>query len=141
MAINDKPLITKAGQENQDTGQSGGLQLLTGVGQQNTPATRIWLGKATNAPGTRSLPHHHGEAETAFYVISGQLRMFFGKDFGEYVDATDGDFAFVPAQMPHIEANMKLDTSLSVLVARSPKDILINLPDVEDSSLPGYQRV
>ena len=76
MAVNDKPQITKQGQENQDTGQSGGLQLLTGVGQQNTPATRIWLGKATNAPGTRSLPHHHGEAETAFYVISGHLRMF-----------------------------------------------------------------
>ena len=49
-----------------------------------------------------------------FYVLSGQLRVFFGEDFGKYTDAMEGDFAFVPAEMPHIEANMKPDMLLSV---------------------------
>ena len=136
----DGPTVTKAGHESEDSAQSGGLELLTGIGRGNAPATRIWLGKANNEPGARSLPHHHGEAETAFYVISGHLRLYFGESFVEYVDAREGDFVFVPPNMPHVEANMNLDARLSVLVARSPKDILVNLDDVGDASLAGYQR-
>lgn len=140
MPTSSKPIVTKQGQEDQNTGQSGGLQLVTGVGQQNTPATKIWLGKATNAPGTRSLPHHHADTETAFYVISGQLRLFFGEVFEEYIDVLEGDFAFVPLFMPHVETNMSTKDTLSVLVSRSPKDVLINLSDIDDKSLAGYHR-
>ncbi len=64
MAEQLKPIVTRHGQENKDTGQSGGAVRITGVGPQHTPATRIWFGKASNEPGFRSLPHHHGEAET-----------------------------------------------------------------------------
>lgn len=141
MSEDVRPLVIKQGQENRDTGQSGGLELVTGVGQQNTPATRIWLGKATNAPGSRSMPHHHADTETAFYVMSGQLRLFFGSGFGEHIDVLEGDFAFVPPFMPHVEVNMSTKDTLSVLVSRSPKDVLINLPDVDDASLAGYRRV
>ncbi len=72
MTANDRPVVTKKGQEHGNTGQSGGLKLMSGVGPQHTPATRIWFGKASNPPGFRSLPHHHGEAETGAYVLSGR---------------------------------------------------------------------
>src|SRR5450759_4259152 len=63
MTANDRPLVTRKGHEHGNTAQSGGLKLMTGVGPQHTPATKIWFGKASNPPGFRSLPHHHGEAE------------------------------------------------------------------------------
>ena len=135
-----RPVVVKQGQEDRDTGQSGGLELVTGVGQRNTPATRIWLGKATNAPGSRSLPHHHADTETAFYVISGHLRLYFGSGFADHIDVLEGDFAFVPPFMPHVEVNLSTVSILTVLVSRSPKDSLINLPDVDDVSLAGYRR-
>ena len=69
MTANDRPLVTKKGHEPRNTAQSGGLVLMTGVGPQHTPATKIWFGKASNAPGFRSLPHHHGQAETGAYFF------------------------------------------------------------------------
>src|SRR5580692_8765840 len=99
---NDRVVVTRTGMENADTGQSGGLRMISGVGRQHTPATKIWFGKASNPPGFRSLPHHHGEAETGAYVLSGSARVYFGKDFQEYVDLAAGDFMFVPPLIPHL---------------------------------------
>jgi uncharacterized RmlC-like cupin family protein len=97
MTVMDRPMVTRKGEEHRGTSQSGGLVLVTGVGPQHTPATRLWFGKASNAPGFRSLPHHHGEAETGAYVLSGCARIYFGKDYAEYFDMAEGDFLFVPA--------------------------------------------
>ena len=140
MTAASRPIVTKKGHENTKTNQSGGLKIVSGVGPQHTPATKIWFGKASNPPGYRSLPHHHGEAETGAYLLSGRARIFFGKDFQEYIDVSEGDFMFVPAQIPHVEVNMSTTDELWWLVCRSPDNILINLPDVEDSLLAGYRR-
>jgi uncharacterized RmlC-like cupin family protein len=56
------PVVTRAGSEPGDTGQSGGATRISGVSIQHTPATRLWFGKVNNDPGYRSVPHHHGEA-------------------------------------------------------------------------------
>ena len=48
MTANDRPVITRKGHEQGNTGQSGGLKLMTGVGPQHTPATKIWFGKASH---------------------------------------------------------------------------------------------
>jgi len=74
MAAHDRPIVTRQGDENRSTAQSGGMTLITGVGPQHTPAARLWFGKASNEPGFRSLPHHHGEAETGAYLLSGERR-------------------------------------------------------------------
>jgi hypothetical protein len=47
MTANDWPVVTGKGHEHGNTAQSGGLKLMTGVGPQHAPATRIWFGKAT----------------------------------------------------------------------------------------------
>ncbi len=140
MTAKDRPQVTKKGHERGNTGQSGGLKPMTGVGPQHTPATRIWFGKASNPPGFRSLPHHNGEAETGAYVLSGRARVYFGKGFQEYIDLSEGDFMFVPPHLPHLEVNMSTTEELSWLACRTPENIVINLPDVEDSSLIGYRR-
>ena len=140
MSTNDRPVVIKKGNESSNTGQSGGLRMIAGVGPGTTPATKIWFGKASNAPGFRSLPHHHGEAETGAYVLSGRARIYFGKDFQEYVDLTTGDFMFVPPFIHHLEFNMSTTEELWWLACRAPENIVVNLPDVEDSLLVGYRR-
>ena len=140
MLANDRPLVTRKGDEHRSAGQSGGAVFVTGVGPQNTPATRIWLGKASNKPGFRSLPHHHGEAETGAYVLSGRARIYFGEGYQDYVEMAEGDFMFVPPFIPHLEANMSTTEELWWLACRTPENIVINLPDIEDSLLAGYRR-
>ncbi|KQP39533.1 cupin domain-containing protein [Methylobacterium sp. Leaf106] len=135
-----KPVVTRAGEEDTRTSQSGGAVRISGVSPQHTPATRIWYGMVSNAPGYRSLPHHHGEAETGGYVLRGRARIYFGPDYAEYIDMREGDFVFVPPFMPHVEANMSSTDDLVWLTARTPENIVVNLDDVPDASLPGYVR-
>jgi uncharacterized RmlC-like cupin family protein len=135
-----RPILTKRGSESADTGQSGGAVRITGVGTQNSPATKIWFGKASNEPGFRSLPHHHGEAETGVYLLSGRARIYYGDDYQQFVEMTEGDFAFVPPHMPHVEANMSTTEELWWVVCRTPENIVVNLADIADGALPGYRR-
>lgn len=134
------PVVTRAGQEVGDTAQSGGAVRISGVSIQHTPATKIWFGKVMNEPGYRSLPHHHGEAETGGYVLEGKARIFFGDKYSEFLDMSEGDFVFVPPLMPHVEVNMSTTERLVWLTTRTPDNIVVNLPEVDDSVLEGYRR-
>jgi len=132
------PVVTRAGSEHTGTGQSGGAVRVSGVSPQHTPATRIWFGRVSNEPGYRSFPHHHGEAETGGYVLKGHGRIYYGDDYAEFIDMAEGDFVFVPPFMPHVEVNMSTTEELVWLTARTPDNIVVNLPDVDDSKLVGY---
>ena len=133
-------VVTRKGQEDNDTGQSGGCVRITGVGPQHTPATKIWFGKVSNEPGYRSLPHHHGEAETGGYLLKGHGRIYFGENYAEYIDMWEGDFVFVPPRWPHVEANMSTTEELIWLTTRTPDNIVVNLDDVDDATLAGFRR-
>ncbi|MCX5479599.1 cupin domain-containing protein [Kaistia geumhonensis] len=134
------PVVTRSGQEHTGTGQSGGAVRVSGVSPQHTPATKIWFGRVSNEPGYRSYPHHHGEAETGGYVLKGRGRIYYGENYAEFVDMTEGDFVFVPPFMPHVEVNMSTTEELVWLTARTPDNIVVNLPDIDDASLVGYSR-
>lgn len=140
MSGNPVPVVTRKGQEDTRTGQSGGAVRVSGVSPQHTPATRLWFGKVSNEPGFRSPPHHHGEAETGGYVLKGHGRIYYGENYAEYVDMTEGDFVFVPPHMPHVEVNMSTTDELVWLTTRTPDNIVVNLPDVPDEALVGFSR-
>ncbi len=141
MAAEDVPVVTRAGEEDRQTGQSGGAVRISGVSIQHTPATKLWFGQVTNRPGYRSLPHHHGEAETGGYVLRGHGRIYFGEGYRQFLDMTEGDWVFVPPFMPHVEANMSTTEELVWLTARTPENIVVNLDEVDDSTLEGFVRV
>ncbi|MDT7785214.1 MAG: hypothetical protein QOF58_3633, partial [Pseudonocardiales bacterium] len=129
------PVVTRGGKENPDTANSGGAIRISGVSAQHTPATKLWFGKVTNEPGYRSVTHHHGEAETGGYVLSGRARIYFGEKFEDYVDMEEGDWVFVPPFMPHIECNLDRDNPLTWMTTRTPENIVVNLQDVPDEDL------
>src|SRR3954468_4190004 len=132
------PVVTRGGLENANTANSGGAVRVSGVSIQHTPARRLWFGKVHNDPGYRSVTHHHGEAETGGYVLSGQARIYFGEKFEDYVDMETGDWVFVPPFMPHIECNRSRSEPLTWLTTRTPENIVVNLADVPDDELPGW---
>ncbi|WP_204071511.1 cupin domain-containing protein [Planotetraspora phitsanulokensis] len=129
------PVVTRGGLEVGDTGQSAGATRVSGVSIQHTPATRLWFGKVSNEPGYRSVTHHHGEAETGGYVLSGRARIYFGERFEDYIDMEEGDWVFVPPFMPHIECNLDRNKSLTWMTTRTPENIVVNLADVPDADL------
>ncbi|MEW2301277.1 cupin domain-containing protein [Streptomyces sp. NPDC006655] len=129
------PVVTRAGREDVNTADSGGAVRVSGVSAQHTPARRLWYGKVSNEPGYRSVSHHHGEAETGGYVLSGRARIYFGERFEDYVDMAEGDWVFVPPFMPHVECNLSRTRPLVWMTTRTPDNIVVNLPDVADADL------
>ncbi|GAA1706732.1 hypothetical protein GCM10009745_63240 [Kribbella yunnanensis] len=109
------------------TGQTEYALRRAGVSQVNTDATRIWLGKVHTPPGYASEAHHHGEAETAGYVLKGRAFILIGEDYRERVDLEEGDFVFVPPHTPHIEGNASDTEELIWMTARTPDNIVVNL--------------
>ncbi len=122
--------VVRAGELGATPGQTPGAVRMSGVSAANSDARRIWFGRVHNEPGMRSVPHHHGEAETAGFVIQGQARIYYGDGFREFVDLDEGDFVYVPAYFPHIEANRSDTEPLDFLTARTPDNIVVNLEDV-----------
>jgi uncharacterized RmlC-like cupin family protein len=117
--------VVRAEAATDQTGQTAGIIRRMGVGAP-TGATRIWMGLTVGPPGMDSGPHHHGEAETAGYIVRGHCRILWGERFEQHVDVGPGDFVFIPAYLPHIEQN-RSDEPVELIIARSPDNIVVNL--------------
>jgi uncharacterized RmlC-like cupin family protein len=74
----------------------------------------LWAGQVVTSPGAVSAWHHHDRNETSLYVVSGVLRLEFEGGDG-YVDATPGDFVYVPPFTVHRESNPTDEPSLAVI--------------------------
>jgi uncharacterized RmlC-like cupin family protein len=121
--------VVRAAETTMATAQTTGMTRRTGIDRGTAGAERIWLGSVTGHAGMDSGPHHHGEAETAVYVLSGQMRFYYGEGYREYRDVGPGDFVFIPPFLPHIERNLSTDQAAEVIIARTPDNIVVNLDD------------
>lgn len=109
-----------------ETAQTPGMIRKPAIHKESTGASKIWFGTVTCAPNYKGPPHHHGEAETAAYVVSGYVRVYYGEDFKESVEAGPGDYLFVPANTWHIEEN-PYDIPCEQFLTRGPDNIVINM--------------
>ncbi len=123
-----------------DTPQTSGMQRFAAISGSLTGSQSLWMGGNTVAPGQKSADHHHGEADSGIYIVSGHPRFVFLADGEEqYVDTGPGDFVYVPAWVPHREENPAPDEVAVVVLARStPEEIVINLSDLRSTDgIPG----
>jgi uncharacterized RmlC-like cupin family protein len=78
----------------------------------------VWAGFVRTEPGMASGWHHHAEYDSVIYVISGRLRMEFGRGGLDMEDAGVGDFIHVPKGAVHRESN-PLDQEATLIVVRA----------------------
>lgn len=126
---NDKVIVVKAADVSKQTAQSKNLPRVTGV---NSPA--LWMGRVIGEAGKVSGAHHHGEAETAGYILSGHTRIYFGENYKEFVDLWPGDFLYVPPFVPHIEETPSETEPVVFITSRTKANIVVNL-DEKDTSV------
>ena len=120
------PKVVHGTQPASATAQTTGLERRPAIHGATVGASKLWFGTVTSFPNHKGPPHQHGEAETAAYVISGHVRVHYGEDFKEYVEAGPGDYIFVPANFWHIEEN-PYDEPSEQFLARGPDNIVINM--------------
>jgi uncharacterized RmlC-like cupin family protein len=116
----------------EDTAQTPGMRRYEAISGRLSGSRGIWMGKNHVAPGMRSADHHHGEAETGIYVVSGHPVFVFLEDGAERrIETGPGDYVYVPPFVPHREENPSPDEEAVVVLARSTQEgIVVNLPSL-----------
>jgi uncharacterized RmlC-like cupin family protein len=115
-----------------DTAQSSGMRRLEAISGRRGGSNKIWMGQTHVSAGLRSADHHHGESETAIYVLSGHPVFVFLDDGVETrIETSPGDYVYVPPFVPHREENPSSDEEAVVVLARSTQEaIVVNLPSL-----------
>ena len=108
---------------------SGAMLREAAIAENTCGAQKIWLGHVELGPGLISAVHHHGEAESGIYIISGDARFYSGDRLDEAHEAHAGDFVWVPPHMVHVEMNTSQTAPVRMVVARSTQaSLTFNLP-------------
>jgi uncharacterized RmlC-like cupin family protein len=111
---------------------SGAMLREAAVAHNTVGAQKIWLGYVELPAGCVSAVHHHGEAESGIYIISGNARFYTGEALDQAHDAHAGDFIWVPPHLVHVEMNTSQTEPVHMVVARSSQTALtFNLPTPE----------
>jgi uncharacterized RmlC-like cupin family protein len=101
---------------------------LEAVSGKSAGSEKVWMGQTHVAPGVNSGDHHHGEAETAIYVLSGHPAFVFADGDREVRLATEpGDYIFVPPFVPHREENPGPEEAVVIIARSSQEGVVVNL--------------
>ncbi len=127
-----RPLVRVRGQDLLgDTGQTSGMNRREAISGKNTGSEKLWMGQTHVAAGVNSGDHHHGEAETAIYVLTGNPAFVFAEGDQEVrLETKPGDYIFVPPYVPHREENPGDEEAVVVIARSSQEGIVVNLPSL-----------
>ena len=124
-----------------ETNQTTGMTRLEALSAKTVGSSRIWMGQTHVAGRTASGDHHHGDAETSIYVLSGRPVFVFADGVEEIrIQTEPGDYVFVPPYTPHREENPGEEEAVVVIARSSQEGVVINLPSLWESADPAQAR-
>lgn len=110
------------------------LAYAPGVTSATTAVGGLCLTSAVLPVGARSACHLHRGIESAGYLVSGRLDTWWGEALEEHAVLEAGDFAYIPADLPHVVGNAG-DEPAAMVVAHSSasdQDGIELLPELDD---------
>lgn len=119
------------------TTQTAGMKRLEAISGKTVGAQHLWMGQTHVPASTASANHHHGASETAIYVVSGHPAFVFLDVDGDEpvetrIEASPGDYIFVPPYVPHREENPDPESEAVVVIARTTQEaIVVNLEGLD----------
>ncbi len=100
-------------------GQNADMERTIVVSHDTVGSQNLYTSVVSTGPGGRTEIHHHGVCETSIYILSGRARFYSGEGLSEVVEASKGDFVYVPAFEVHVEENASDTDDLVVLLSRN----------------------
>ena len=105
------------------------LPYFIGISGQTVHATGLSMHLVVIPPDGRAEPHIHVGYETGIYVLEGAVCTRWGPALEHEVVSHEGDFLFVPPDVPHEAINLSATEPARAVVAR-------NDPAEQDKVLP-----
>jgi uncharacterized RmlC-like cupin family protein len=117
--------VVRSADLSDQTAQTPGMVRRTAIDAASVGARTLWVGRVTTDPGMKSGAHHHGDSESAIFVVSGHVRMLFGDGLAESVDAGPGDYIYVPPNCIHVEMNASNSEPAEAIVIRDSQENIV----------------
>ena len=110
-----------------------GLTYAEGIFSENTGARHLCMHALRIPHGGRATTHLHAGHETAIYLIEGEVEVLSGDGLRERLTVRAGDFAYIPAGVPHLPINTGTVEAIGVLSRTDPfeQESVVLLPDLD----------
>jgi uncharacterized RmlC-like cupin family protein len=104
--------------------QEGAQRLMysPGVTSATTGTRSLCLTSAVLPAGVRSACHLHRGIESAGYVVGGEVELWWGDRLDRHAALEAGDYAYIPADLPHVVGNAGREPALIVVAHSSASD-------------------
>jgi uncharacterized RmlC-like cupin family protein len=111
-----------------------GLTSFSGIASETVGAQGICMHLLRMPPGVRANAHLHEQHETASYLISGEVEMWYGEELREHMVMDAGEFLDIPAGMPHLPYNASDTEAVAVLARIDPnkQESVVLLPHLDN---------
>ena len=111
-----------------------GFTYAAAISAETAGASAIHMQLLTVPPGARAHAHKHEAHETALYVLSGEVGMYYGEKLENHMVTGAGDFVYIPANTPHLPYNMsQIEPATAVISRTDPneQESVVMLPELD----------
>jgi len=95
------------------------LPYFIGVSEATVGAKGLCMHLVVIPPGGAAEPHLHRGYETAIYLLKGRVETRYGQGLQQSVINEQGDFIFIPPDVPHQPINLSTTEPAWAIVARN----------------------
>ena len=118
----ERTRLIRAAERRRETTQTPGMER-----EEAVRTASMWAGVAKTAGHTFSGWHHHGAYESLIHVLRGRVRLEFGREGTQVIDAGAGDSFYVAPGEIHREGNPGDEESEIVVVRGGSGEIVVNV--------------
>ena len=111
------------------------LTYVAGVSATSAGARGLCMQHVTIPPGGRAKAHLHANHESAIYVLSGEVVVWWGDGLRQRLAGGAGDFIYIPANVPHAPINLSQSEPCTAIIARTDpneQESVVVLPDLDE---------
>ncbi len=111
-----------------------GFTYAAAIAAETVGSSAIHMQLLTVPPGARAKAHKHEAHETALYVLTGQVGMYYGENLENHMVTRAGDFVYIPANTPHLPYNMSQTEPATAVVSRTDpneQESVVMLPELD----------
>ena len=95
------------------------LPFFVGISAASAGASNISMNLVVVPPGGAAEPHSHRGFETAVYMAKGRVDVRHGDRLSASLILEEGEFLFIPADVPHQPVNLSATDPAFAIVARN----------------------